>query len=175
MNDEIYSDGGFEDISSSTVPRTKSSLKAVTENYGVSVVTAEHTYTVMGPNGPVFVASYGYITVTSHDSSPKPYISRMPYSVEGEHYNPPSIYIVTFEPGNGDSSFTQDVIPGNRATDPETPVWEGHRLSSPSPRRRTAGVWTRPHRTMQGRTTGSSTRRPSGPGRRSTWIRKVWM
>ena len=23
MNDEIYSDGGFEDISSSTVPRTK--------------------------------------------------------------------------------------------------------------------------------------------------------
>ena len=33
MNDEIYSDGGFEDISSSTVPKTKSSLKAVTENY----------------------------------------------------------------------------------------------------------------------------------------------
>ena len=37
MNDEIYSDGGFEDISSSTVPRTKSSLKAVTENYGNGV------------------------------------------------------------------------------------------------------------------------------------------
>ena len=87
--------------------------------------SAEHTYTVMGPNGPVYVASYGYITVTSDDSK-KTYVSRMPYSVEGEHYNPPSIYIVTFEPGNGDQSFTQDVIPGNRATDPETPVWEGH-------------------------------------------------
>ena len=37
MNDEIYSDGGFEDISSSTVPKTKSSLKAVTENYGNGV------------------------------------------------------------------------------------------------------------------------------------------
>lgn len=37
MNDEIYSDGGFEDISSSTVHRTKSSLKAVTENYGNGV------------------------------------------------------------------------------------------------------------------------------------------
>ena len=37
MNDEIYSHGGFEDISSSTVPRTKSSLKAVTENYGNGV------------------------------------------------------------------------------------------------------------------------------------------
>ena len=37
MNDEIYSDEGFEDISSSTLPKTKSSLKAVTENYGNGV------------------------------------------------------------------------------------------------------------------------------------------
>ena len=100
---------------------------AISETVEPSVGTAEHVYTIRDKDGNiVYVASYGYITVTSHDSSPKPYISRMPYSVEGEHYNPPSIYIVTFEPGNGDPSFTQDVIPGNRATDPETPEWEGH-------------------------------------------------
>lgn len=100
---------------------------AISETVEPSVGTAKHTYTIRDKDGNiVYVASYGYITVTSHDSSPKPYISRMPYSVEGEHYNPPSIYIVRFEPGNGDPSFTQDVIPGNRATDPKTPVWEGH-------------------------------------------------
>ena len=37
MNDEFYSDESFEDISSSTIPKTKSSLKAVTENYGNGV------------------------------------------------------------------------------------------------------------------------------------------
>ena len=37
MNDEFYSDESFEDISSSTLPKTKSSLKAVTENYGNGV------------------------------------------------------------------------------------------------------------------------------------------
>lgn len=37
MNNEFYSDEGFEDISSSTLPKTKSSLKAVTENYGNGV------------------------------------------------------------------------------------------------------------------------------------------
>ena len=37
MNDEFYTDEGFEDISSSTLPKTKSSLKAVTENYGNGV------------------------------------------------------------------------------------------------------------------------------------------
>ncbi len=37
MNDEFYTDEGFEDISSSTIPKTKSSLKAVTENYGNGV------------------------------------------------------------------------------------------------------------------------------------------
>ena len=36
MNDEFYSDESFEDISSSTIPKTKSSLKAVfiIKNYG---------------------------------------------------------------------------------------------------------------------------------------------
>ena len=37
MNNEFYSDEGFEDISSSTLPHTKSSIKAVTENYGNGV------------------------------------------------------------------------------------------------------------------------------------------
>ena len=37
MNDEFYSDESFEDISSSNIPKTKSSLKAVTENYGNGV------------------------------------------------------------------------------------------------------------------------------------------
>lgn len=37
MNDEFYTDESFEDISSSTIPKTKSSLKAVTENYGNGV------------------------------------------------------------------------------------------------------------------------------------------
>ena len=37
MNDEFYSYESFEDISSSTLPKTKSSLKAVTQNYGNGV------------------------------------------------------------------------------------------------------------------------------------------
>ncbi|HAY97342.1 MAG TPA: hypothetical protein DCY23_03420, partial [Ruminococcaceae bacterium] len=37
MKDDFYTNEGFEDISSSTVPHTKSSIKAVTENYGNGV------------------------------------------------------------------------------------------------------------------------------------------
>lgn len=37
MDDNYYTDESFEDISSSTIPRTKSSLKAVTQNYGNGV------------------------------------------------------------------------------------------------------------------------------------------
>ena len=34
MDDNFLTDEGYEDISSSTVPHTKSSIKAVTQNYG---------------------------------------------------------------------------------------------------------------------------------------------
>ena len=37
MKDDFYTNEGFEDISSSTVPHTKRSIKAVTEHYGNGV------------------------------------------------------------------------------------------------------------------------------------------
>lgn len=89
---------------------------AVSEAYGPSVGRAEHTYAY---------TSYGYITVRSHDSKGD-YESRMPYSVTGEHYNPPSNYIVTFDPGNGGLFSEQIVDAGKTATRPTDPVWEGH-------------------------------------------------
>ena len=90
---------------------------AQSEQIGPSIGKAEHTYGY---------TSYGYITVYSHDSSPNPYISKMPYSVAGEHYNPPLNYIVTFDPGNGGLFTEQIVDAGMTATEPEAPVWEGH-------------------------------------------------
>lgn len=83
---------------------------------GPSVGTASHTYAG---------TSYGYITVRSHDSSGY-YESRMTYSVVGEHINPRIDYIVTFDPGNGESYFEQIVDVGKAATEPEKPVWNGH-------------------------------------------------
>lgn len=83
---------------------------------GPSVGTASHTYAG---------TSYGYITVRSHDSSGY-YESRMTYSVAGEHINPRVDYIVTFDPGNGDSYFEQIVDAGKAATEPADPVWNGH-------------------------------------------------
>lgn len=90
---------------------------AHSDSIGPSIGKAEHTYGY---------TSYGYITVRSYDSSPNPYISRMPYSVAGEHYNPPLNYIVTFDPGNGGLFTEQIVDAGKTATEPEAPVWEGH-------------------------------------------------
>lgn len=37
MDDNFYTDQGFEDISSSSIPHTKSSIKSVTQNYGNGV------------------------------------------------------------------------------------------------------------------------------------------
>lgn len=89
---------------------------AVSEAYGPSVGRAEHIYNV---------TSYGYITVRSHDSKGD-YESRMMYSVVGEHYNPLSDHIVTFDPGNGGLFFEQIVDAGKTAIEPSDPVWEGH-------------------------------------------------
>ena len=90
---------------------------AQSDSIGPSIGKAEHTYGY---------TSYGYITVYSYDSSPNPYISKMPYSVAGDHYNPPLNYIVTFDPGNGGLFSEQIVDAGMTATEPEAPVWEGH-------------------------------------------------
>lgn len=90
---------------------------AQSDSIGPSIGKAEHTYGY---------TSYGYITVYSYDSSPNPYISKMPYSVAGEHYNPPLNYIVTFDPGNGGLFTEQIVDAGKTAIEPEAPVWEGH-------------------------------------------------
>lgn len=89
---------------------------AVSEAFGPSVGTAEHTYRC---------DSYGFITVRSHDSKGD-YESRMTYSVEGEHYNPPLVHTVTFDPGNGDPSYRQTVEVGSAVIRPSDPVWEGH-------------------------------------------------
>lgn len=37
MDDNFYTDQGFEDISSSSLPHTKSSMRAITQNYGNGV------------------------------------------------------------------------------------------------------------------------------------------
>ena len=88
---------------------------AVSEAFGPSVGKAEHTYNV---------TSYGYITVRSHDSNGD-YESKMTYSVTGEHYDPPSNFIVTFDPGNGGLFFEQIIDVGKTIVKPSDPVWEG--------------------------------------------------
>ncbi len=90
--------------------------KGSSDAVGPSVGRAEHIYEY---------TTYGKITVRSHASSGT-YESELTFSVAGEHYNPPVIYIVTFEPGNGDPSFEQNVGVGMTAEVPEDPVWEGH-------------------------------------------------
>ncbi len=90
--------------------------KETSDAIGASVGKASHTYGY---------TSYGYITVRSHDSKGY-YESRMPYSVQGEHYNPRVDWIVTFDPGNGGSYSEQIVDAGKTATEPEEPTWDGH-------------------------------------------------
>ncbi len=90
--------------------------KESSDAIGVSVGKASHTYEY---------TSYGHITVRSHDSKGY-YESRMPYSVQGEHYNPRVDWIVTFDPNNGGAFSEQIVDAGGTATEPTEPVWEGH-------------------------------------------------
>lgn len=95
--------------------------RGASTSIGPSVGTASHDYS----DGQTSWTSYGHIVVTSKDSTGS-YTSRMPYSVTGEHYNPPNEYIVTFDPSNGDDPFTQVVSVGGTATMPDAPVWQGH-------------------------------------------------
>lgn len=98
--------------------------RGASTSIGPSVGSASHDYS----DGQTSWTSYGYIVVTSTDSTGS-YTSRMPYSVQGEHFNPSNEYTVTFEPMNGDAAFTQTVLVGDTATMPEAPVWQGHVFS----------------------------------------------
>lgn len=93
--------------------------KETSDAVGVSVGRASHTYTS---------TAYGHITVRSHDSKGY-YESSMPYSVQGEHYNPRVDWIVTFDPNNGGSMFDVTVPAGGTASVPTDPVWDGHKFS----------------------------------------------
>ncbi len=90
--------------------------KESSDAIGASVGKASHTYEY---------TSYGHITVRSHDSKGY-YESRMPYSVQGEHYNPRADHIVTFDPNNGGTMFDVTVPVGETASVPTEPVWDGH-------------------------------------------------
>lgn len=87
------------------------------EVYGPSVGTASHDY------GPY--TSFGEVMVISRDAVGS-YRSVLPYSVQGEHWNPPVDWTVTFDPDNGEGCWDVVVDIGDAVDEPADPVKAGH-------------------------------------------------